>query len=224
MTIFRIVRRLPACLALLAGSAALSATAAPMGYKDSWMTMADLGPNWRELSLNYALTATDALGVDEAYMRSDDKQSTLDLSDLTYTRLLHRWNSADAQANLWFVTGIGEAWTHNRVTGISETRTMWSPGTQFDYETRRVYFAAAARLYRATGIDHDYGSVRGGFSFYETEYDETQPWFVLEARRMHDLSDKTEITPMLRLINKGLFIEAGVNNSHQPRLNFMYIF
>jgi hypothetical protein len=47
---------------------------------------------------------------------------------------------------------------------------------------------------------------------------------VIEARRMRNLSDKTEITPMLRLVNKGYFIEAGVNNSRQARLNFMYIF
>ena len=41
---------------------------------------------------------------------------------------------------------------------------------------------------------------------------------------MRGLSDKLEITPMLRLINKGYFIEAGVNNSRQWRFNFMYIF
>ena len=155
-----------------------------------------------------------------AETRLPNSESQLDV----LTRLVHRWNTDDAQANLWFVTGIGEAQTHDQATGVSATRTMFSPGTQFDYETRRVYFAATARLYRASGIDHDYGSVRGGFSFYETEYDETQPWFVLEARRMHDLSGKTEVTPMLRLVNKGLFVEAGVNNSRQPRLNFMYIF
>ena len=222
MTNFRFTRC--ALAFTLAGAASFSAHAAPMGFKDSWMSMGDFSPNWRELLANYAVTTTDAFGVADTYMRSDDKQSTLDLTDLTYTRLLHRWNTADAQANLWFVTGLGEVRTHDQATGISDDRIMWSPGTQFDYETRRVYFAAAARLYRAAGIDHDYGSLRGGFSFYETEYDETQPWFVVEARRMRGLSDKTEITPMLRLVNKGLFIEAGVNNSHQPRLNFMTIF
>ena len=188
------------------------------------MSMGDLGPNWREIYANYAVTPIDAIGVANTFMRSDDKESSLDLTELTYTRLLNRWNTSDAQANLWFVAGIGDAQTHDQATGVSIARTMVSPGAQVDYETRRVYFAATARLYRASGIDHDYGSVRGGFSFYETEYDETQPWFVLEARRMHTLSDKTEITPMLRLVNKGFFVEAGVNNSRQPRFNFMYIF
>ena len=47
---------------------------------------------------------------------------------------------------------------------------------------------------------------------------------MIEARRMHDLSDKMEITPMLRAVNKNYFIEAGVNNSKQARFNFMYVF
>lgn len=222
MSIFRILRPVPALL--LAGAASFHAAAAPMGFKDSWMSMGDLGPNWREVYANYAVTATDAFGMADTYMRSDDKQSTLNLSDVTYTRLVQRWNGSDAQANLWFVAGIGEAQFRDQASGQSGTRTMVSPGTQFDYETRRIYFAATARLYRASGIDHDFGSVRGGFSFYETEYDETQPWFVLEARRMHDLSDKTELTPMLRLVNKAYFVEVGINNSRQPRFNFMYIF
>ncbi|HWH85050.1 MAG TPA: hypothetical protein VNU71_22725, partial [Burkholderiaceae bacterium] len=81
-----------------------------------------------------------------------------------------------------------------------------------------------ARLYRATGLNHDFGSVRAGFSFYAVDYDEVQPWLVLEARRMRGLSDKTEITPMLRLIHNRFFVELGVNNSRQARANFMYIF
>jgi hypothetical protein len=81
-----------------------------------------------------------------------------------------------------------------------------------------------ARLYRGDGVNHDFGSARAGFSFFEIDYDQTQPWFIVEARHMHDLSDKTEITPMMRIVNNRYFIEAGVNNSHQPRLNFMYIF
>jgi len=66
--------------------------------------------------------------------------------------------------------------------------------------------------------------VRAGFSFYEGGYDKTQPWLVLEARNMNGLSDKIEVTPMLRLINKSFFVEAGMNTDYKPRFNFMYIF
>ena len=93
-----------------------------------------------------------------------------------------------------------------------------------DYETTRVYLAATARLYRAEDLNHDFASIRAGFSFYEVDYDEIQPWLVIEARRMHDLSGKTEITPLLRLVHNRFFVEAGVNNSRQARANLMYTF
>jgi len=199
---------------------AVQANAGPMGFKDSWMGMGDFSPNWREAFINYAITPRDAFGVSGTYMRSDDETKTRDLAELTYTRLVKRWNMRDAQTNLWFSGGIGTL-SGNDFDG---SKTMVSPGLQFDYETTRVYFAVAEKLYRAKDINHDYSSVRAGFSFYETHYDQTQPWFILEARRMNGLSDKTEITPMLRLINPNYFIEAGVNNSSQLRFNFMYIF
>jgi hypothetical protein len=207
-------------LAAFATASTVSAHAGPMGFKDSWMAMGDLGPNWREAWVNYAVTARDAVGVGGLYMRSDDKQKSRDLAEVTYTRLLQRWNSKDSQANVWLLAGIGGVQGND----FAGTKTMFSPGIQLDYETTRLYVSATGRFYRASGIKHDYGSVRAGFSFFETHYEETQPWLIVEVRRMRELSDKLEITPMLRLINKGYFIEAGVNNSRQIRFNFMYIF
>ena len=153
-------------------------------------------------------------------MRSDDKRTTRTLSEITYTRLLQRWNTKDSQANVWLLGGIGSVEGND----FSGGKLMLTPGVQLDYETTRVYVSTMARLYRASGVNHDYASIRAGFSFFEADYEDTQPWFIVEARRMRGLSDKLEITPMLRLINKGYFIEAGVNNSRQIRFNFMYIF
>jgi hypothetical protein len=200
--------------------AAGSACAAPMGFKDSWMAMGDFSRNWAEAWTNYALTPRDALGVGALRLRSDDGRQSRTLSELNYTRLLKRWNLADAQANVWFFAGAGAL----RGNDFAGSRTALAPGLQVDYETTRVYLAATARLYRAEQIKHDFASLRAGFSFYEVDYDEVQPWVVLEARRMRELSDKTEITPMLRLVHKRFFVELGVNNSEQARANFMYIF
>jgi hypothetical protein len=88
---------------------------------------------------------------------------------------------------------------------------------------RRVYFSAMGRLYRASGVNNDYGAVRR-VSFYEAEYDELQPWLVVEVRRMRGLSDEVEITPMLRVVSRNFFVEGGVNNMRQARFNFMYVF
>lgn len=209
-------RYLVAC----AAAAALPALAAPMGFKESWMAMGDLSPNWREGFVNYAFTARDAVGPSLLSMHSDDKARVRELAEVAYTRLLKRWNLPHAQANVWFVGGVGAV----RGNDFGGTRVMATPGIQVDYETTRVYASAFARLYRADGINHDYAAARLGFSFHEVDYDEVQPWFVVEARRMRGLSDKTEITPMLRLIHNRYFVEAGVNNARQLRFNFMYTF
>lgn len=200
------------------------ASAGPMGFDGSIMTMGDFNNNWQEAFANYAVTPRDAFGVSATHMRSDDENKTRTLEEITYTRLLQRWNLPNAQANLWFVGGIGELQGKNALTSERFNEVVLTPGMQFDYETTRVYFQVTHRLYRANDINHDFTSARAGFSFYESEYDSTQPWLILEARNMNGLSDKIEVTPMLRLINKRFFVEAGINNSSQPRFNFMYIF
>ncbi len=194
--------------------------AGPMGFKDSIMLMGDVSRNWRDWWVNYAVTSRDAFGVGTLYMRSDDESIDRDLNELTYTRLVKRWNFPHAQANIWFPVGIGEI----RGNDFSGCKTVFRPGLQLDYETQRVYVAASYRAYRADDINHDFASARAGFSFYEAHYEQTQPWFIPEARRMRDLSEKTEITPMLRLNNNRYFIEAGYSNMPEARFTLMYIF
>lgn len=211
------MKRLFMVIALMASA---GIHAGPMGFKSSTMAMGDLSPNWKEAWVNYAVTPHDAFGAGGVAMRSDDKRLSRNFSELTYTRLLHRINGAHSQANFWLLGGVG------RVTGnnFADGKTMLAPGVSADYETTRLYVSALVRLYRAPGINHDFASVRTGFSFFEVDYDETQPWLILEARRMRGLSEKTEITPMLRLIHNRYFVEFGVNNMKQGRFNFMYIF
>ena len=209
-----------ASLFLLVVGAVSNSFAAPMGFKNSWMLMGDFSKTYQELGLNYATTANDAFGVSASAMQTDNSVSKQQNLEAVYTRKMARWNLPEAQANIWFLGGLGNV-SGNDFGG---SRLMASPGIQVDYETTGVYASATTRLYRADGITHDYGSARLGFSFYEVDYDEIQPWLVVEVRRMAGLSDKTEVTPMLRLIHKRFFLELGVNNSAQGRFNFMYIF
>jgi hypothetical protein len=215
------MKKLPSWLAaVLLVAPTLAAQAGPMGFKDSTMAMGDLGANWREAWVNHAITPRDAWGAGGIWMRSDDKRLTREFAEVNYTRLVRRWNAPHSQANLWFVGGVGPV----RGNDFSGTRTMLAPGVSADWETTRLYVSATARLYRAEGIRHDYAALRAGFSFYEVDYDQTQPWLVVEARRMRGLSEETEITPMLRLIHNRYFVELGMNQMKQGRFNFMYIF
>ena len=197
-----------------------TAKAAPMGFKDSWMTMGDFSKTYRELTANYALTPRDAIGVTSTYMQTNNYSQSQLNNELTYTRLVKRWNMPEAQANIWFIGGVGET-TGNYFGG---TKATVSPGIQADYETTRLYASANARIYVADGITNNVVSARTGFSFYEANYDETQPWLIVEARRMSMVSTQYEVTPMLRLIHNRFFVEAGANQHGQPRLSFMYVY
>jgi hypothetical protein len=199
------------------------ALAAPMGFEGSTMTMGDFNQNWREIGFNYAITSRDALGLTHLEFRSDDHKDKREVDTLNYTRLLSRWNLTDAQSNLWLFMGLGEIRGSIDNQNI-DSKVIASPGFQFDYETRRIYFATTHKFYRASNLNHDTTSIRAGFSFYEADYDQTQPWFILETRYTNQISDKIQVMPMLRLINKNIFVEGGVNNSGQPRLNLMYTF
>jgi len=197
--------------------------AAPMGFEGSVMTMGDFNQNWLEAGFNYAITSRDALGLTHLEFRSDNHKDKREVDTLNYTRLLSRWNLTDAQSNLWLFMGVGEIRGSDDNQSI-DSKFIASPGFQFDYETTRIYFAATHKLYRASNLNHDTTSIRAGFSFYEADYDKTQPWFILETKYTNQISDKIEVIPMLRLINKNIFVEGGVNNSGQPRLNLMYTF
>ncbi len=214
------VLRWRACLGAVLLVAMASAAAAPMGFKDSTMAMVDLSPTWREAWVNHAVTARDAFGAGALFMRSDDGRLERTAVEANYTRLVQRWNQPHAQANVWFFAGLGGV----RGNHLEGTRTLVAPGLQLDWETTRLYAAATVRLYRASGLNHDYGSLRAGFAFEEADYESTQPWFVLEARRMRGLSDEVEITPMLRLVHRRFFAELGVNQNRDARFNLMFVY
>ncbi|MEY3891676.1 MAG: hypothetical protein RL626_754, partial [Pseudomonadota bacterium] len=157
-----------------------------------------------------------ALGLNHLEFRSDDHKDKRVVNTVNYTRLLSRWNLTDAQSNLWLFMGLGQIRQGHIADGVEANTNS--------FITRRIYFATTHKFYRATNLNHDTTSIRAGFSFYEADYDQTQPWFILETKYTNQISDKIEVIPMLRLINKNIFVEGGVNNSGQPRLNLMYTF
>lgn len=195
--------------------------AALMGFTDSAMLMTEIGRYNQELMLNYSPTLGHAIGVEVMRMSARREQPTT-ITGLNYTGLIKRWNMPQAQANLWFNGSAGEA--NGLFNGFAFT-----PSVQFDYETTRLYFLAKTRLIRAPEMNYDTAVLQGGFSFYETSFDETQPWFVLEAKTMRNTEPALQITPALRLINKNYFLELGITNPLQgegfaPRINAMFVF
>jgi hypothetical protein len=195
--------------------------AALMGFEDSAMMMTEIGRYNQEWMLNYSPKIGHAFGVEVMRMSAKREQATT-IVWLNYNGLIKRWNMPHAQANVWFQGSIGEA------SGLYDGF-AYTPSLQFDAETTRLCFLAKARLIRANDMNYDTAVVQAGFSFYETSFDETQPWFVLEAKTMRNTEPSLQITPAIRLINKNYFFEFGVTNPFQgesfaPRVNAMFVF
>lgn len=207
--------------------ASWQACALPMGSQGTWMVMGDHAPQGQELAANYAVTRRDAFGLTLGTWNErmhagapGGHMQRRDFSGLTYTRQLQRWNLPDAQANLWLIAGAGSVRAQER--GGSET--LGTIGVLADYETTRLYAAAGMKVMRAGNLRHDTAYTRAGFSFYEVEYEDVQPWFILEAKRERYAHDsKQRVTPMLRFIHRRYFVEVG-RNTDATMVNFMLNF
>ena len=99
-----------------------------------------------------------------------------------------------------------------------------SPTLQFDYETKRIFSLISQQIMRVGNQNFDTTKIEGGVSFYETTFNETQPWILLKTRKTKTVDSKTEYTPTLRFINKSLFGEVGVNLDGDPSFHLMYTF
>jgi hypothetical protein len=206
-----------------------AASALPVGFKDSWMTMGEIGRDYSEANLIYTFTPKTSAGVGVVGLKYKHGAMAhtrrIEMIDAHLNHRIARWNFPEAQANIYVQMGLGQA----RSNFFSGSQTVVQPGVQLDYETRRVY--AALKWHGSYAKDFDYTrySLSSGFSFYKTEYDEWQPWLIVEAsRKGGDLKDATEITPYVRFIHKTLFIEAGApfqkGQSQGLKVNFRYTF
>lgn len=224
----RISPRRASWVMLLTGLVGNLAMAAPMGFKDSTMVMLEVSKNDRETEVNHALTVQDAIGIATQDMRvhiehhGRSYHSWQKVRQLTYTRRLHRWNLPEAQANVWLFAAAGEI--NRRESAGDVTQTLVTPGFQVDYETTRVYSALSGRFKHANGFRQNTWTARGGFSIYETNYDEVQPWLILEAKRTSEVTQGVDWTPMLRFIHKRYFLELGVGESGDARFSLMLNF
>jgi len=196
---------------------------APMGFKDSVTPMSGISKGYSFIETNYAYDAKSAIGVKLFHM--DNNNRIRDGIEINHIHRLFRQNKKHSQMNGWLFGGIGYLEGSNEAINDKElSATFVSPGLQWDYETKRVYALASHQLIRGDSINHDTTKLKAGFSFYETGYNQTQPWFILEMTNINGISPQLEITPTIRLINKSLFLEGGISNMGNPKIHVMYTF
>jgi len=194
--------------------------AAPMSFKGSTTSMSTISESYSSVESSYAITAKDSLGV-KAYT-SKGNGYKLKVGELVYLRRLLRVNKKHSQTNLWLFTGAGTMSLERNVQ--DDDHSYLSPTLQFDYETKKVYGLISHQILRVGHENFDTTKIEGGFSFYETGYNETQPWLLLKAKNTNSIFNKIEYTPTLRLINKTIFMDAGVTTDGDPSIHLMYTF
>lgn len=197
--------------------------AAPMSSKGSVNSMFSISKMYSFIETNYAYEAASAIGVKLFHM--DNNNRIRDGIEINHIHRLFRQNKKHSQMNWWLFGGIGYLQGSNEAINDKELSTAFvSPGLQWDYETKKVYALASHQLVRGDSLNHDITSLKAGFSFYETGYKQTQPWFILEMTNINGITPQIEITPTIRLINKTLYLEGGVSNMGNPKIHVMYTF
>ena len=198
--------------------ASINCFAAPMTFKGSTMTMVEGTNDFKRFELSHVITGNESIGL--RFFNIQDKQRKVNGGGIFYLNRLKRINRINSQTNLWFYLELGNI--DNR---MSKNRQAYlSPTFQLDYETKRFYSSLSHQILRGPHENFDRTQIKSGFSFYDTSYEETQPWFILEVMNMHSLEHNPAFIPPLRFVNKTLFFEAGISTKGDPKLHLMYTF
>jgi hypothetical protein len=207
-------------IGLLAALAAPAALAHPVTFPENLMVMGEIDRSMKDFNAWYTFLPKHAAGPGYLELRSEDGTRKREIPNLHYNYRLSRWNWADAQANIYLTAGVGSA----RGSDFAGNQTVFMPGFQADYETRRIFTAARWHGIKGGPVKHSFSNVQAGFAFYAGEYDEWSPWFILDVRKLSNLGMDTEVTPTLRLVHKTLYFEVGAVDGKRPRVNLMLNF
>jgi len=194
--------------------------AAPMSFKGSTTSMSQVSKDYFSIESSYASSIEDSFGAKAIRAKGNGYKTKL--GEIFYLRKLMRINAAKSQTNLWLFTGVG--FIDIKKNNTKEHHIYLSPTIQFDYETKRIYGMISHQILRAGHENFDATKIEGGFSFYEAGYTQIQPWFILKTKNINNLNNEIKYTPTLRLINKSIFIDAGVSMDGDPVFHFMYTF
>lgn len=210
------------CAVALA-AVATQCLSAPVGFADSWMVMGEVGREFKQLDAMFSPTARYSIAGTLTQMEEADQRTRVNLAVVHYNRLLWRHNGPESQFNGYLSFGAGTS-RSNASFQSDKDQAVAAIGAQVDYETRLIYLAGKTHYWKSSRFTVGYNSVQAGFAFYKTEWDETQPWVIAEISRMPGISDDYDKAIYLRFINKGFFLDVGVDDDRRPKLNFRYTF
>lgn len=133
--------------------------------------------------------------------------------------LVHRWNDADFQANI-YADGAYGAQSFEGKTGKAGVLTL-----DADVESRTVYAAARAQANLVSSGPNIYQTeLRLGAAPYKADYDDIASWLIVSVQNNPQLSRSLTATPMIRLFYRSFLVETGVSVQGDWMFNSMMHF
>ncbi len=194
----------------------------PIAFAHGTTIMLEYGADtMREAQLFYAPKYFFSFGLGHLELKSDINSRRREINYARVNYLAKRWNTENAQANVFVWGGAGQA----RRSEAQKTLFAWNVGAQMDYETRRVYAALKTDLHESSAFSHRIDTLQLGLAPYEHDYDTLATWFVLQGRRYTGaIHNGTEWALLLRLFKGGAWVEAGATQDGKLQAMAMFNF
>lgn len=167
--------------------------------------------------VNTTLTRTSSIGL------LVQNLNTLDLNRYQTGLLQWNWrayrkNLEHSQANLYLTLGLGGS----QALVTSESFIVNSQaGFQFDWESRKHYFALMHSTQNFSGQPFQMTTLRLGLAPYEGAYQEFQTWFMLQAEVSPLMFGQPQLTPLFRFFYRNALWEIGSSMSGVGWLSLM---
>jgi len=200
-----------------------SVEARPVSYPGGWTLIWNTTGVGDSLLVHYSPTARYSLG---AFV---ERNRDLDFVFYggQYTRLLKRWNTRESQANLYFSSGVGAAFSSgdDDFTPEGAAQAAGFVGVSADWETRRLFASYATRTFVAGGIpDRFTQTARLGFAPYVADYGKLHTWLMVEVAHRPGNEDEISVTPLIRFFKSTFLFEAGISDRGEARFNATFRF
>lgn len=194
--------------------------ARPISYPDGVMLMQENNSDSNSFMLNYTPTAKYSVGYTAEYWR--DNQWQFHGSQFNY--LINRWNLAKSQANLYFESAVGIAYSDSG-RFRHDIRPAGFTGLAFDWEDRDYFLSYSNRFVYAQDFQKiSMQKARIGITPYVGDYGDLHTWFMVEFTHNPTAENPFMVTPMIRLFKDEYLGEFGISNKGDILLNWVTLF
>lgn len=197
----------------------LGASAHPVSFEGSKGIMGYHSPLLTHAQFNYSFRHWFAVGLHHFDVPNTNANQFANFLSANF--LLHRWNGAGFQANIYTVLGAGHSKLNQESIGAGLAK------LQFDIEDRDYYFLTYySQVQSESRTELRDFTVRAGLSPYVGKFDDIHSWLILEYRSQEILDNGAfeDVTPFLRLFYKNLLFEIGQSFNGLTRFNYIVHF